>query len=176
MTAYRQGAAGLGAALVLASWTGETLAARPVIAVAAVKGPKKADPLRFETAMTKAFASQNADFIGPKALKKRAKKDRDDPRSQRVADAAGADFLVRTRIKKMRRGFRLTAKLINLSGETTIETAKWNFKPSRKDRQESIQDNATKAAAAISAKFMRKINKIFPKMVGDLPGNVGALP
>jgi len=154
----------------------EALAARPVIALSPISGPKKSGKLAFETAMIEVFSAKAVDFIGPKKLRKTAKKERDEVRSNYVADAAGADFLISTQIRKVRRGFRLTSKLVDLRKGKTIESAKWNYRPRRKDRASSIEENADNATTAISKKFMTKINEIFPKMVGDKATTAAELP
>ena len=151
-------------------------AARPVVALAPLSGSKKAGTKTFEKALIQAFSAQAIDVLTPENIRKIAKKARGKSSSNYVASRAGADFKISVSIRSRKRGYQLKAQLVELVRNKTLESAKWNYKPTRKDRNGSIQDNAEKASAAIVKKFIGKMDDSFATMVGDNEETASELP
>ena len=154
----------------------EAQSARPVLALAPVSGAKKAGTKTFEKAFIGEFSRQKVDVLTPEQLKKTAKKARGNSKSNYIADLAGADFKISVRIRKKKRGYQLSAQLVELVRNQTVESAKWNYKLSKRDRKENLEDNAKKASKAIVKKFMNKMDDSFSAMIGDNKENASELP
>ena len=151
-------------------------AARPVLAIPAFSGSKKSGVSTFEKALTTGFSKQRLDVVNSDKLRKIAKKTRSKAQGNYVAELAGADYKLSVRIRSRKRGYQLTAQLVELLKGKTIESAKWNYRPTKRDRQASLEDNAEKAADAIVKKFMAKLDKSFPRLVGDNAETAAELP
>ena len=151
-------------------------AEQAVVAISPFSGPKAAKPTSFEDAIFRAFNAKGLAIVSPNEIRKLAKKKRVKLRGDYVAELAGADYRVSGRMTGKRGRYQMRVQLIDLLAGKTIESAKWNYKLSKKSPKDAVIENADKAARAIHDKFIKKISTHFPSLVGRTPALAGELP
>ena len=157
-------------------WTSTAQAERVAVAISPFSGPKAAKSQSFEDALVRAFKAQDLDLIVPSAVRKVAKKKKANVRGNYAAELSGADYRLFAKFSGKRGRYQMRVQLIELFNDKTIEKAKWNYKISRKSSADAISENAEKAAQAICDKFVKKISKHFPTLVGRRSALAGELP